>query len=245
MKNNIIKTEKDFQVEPLPEVSTKPTIIGFSGKAGSGKDTAAGYLGFKLQNEEYDWGLFRFANSLKKFVASLLGCSMKDLENREFKETPLGEEWWYWKHNSMFNYDIIPYLPIKKAVPIPTWFTLVKTTPRILLQTIGTDAMRLNVHPDIWVNATMKKIENYKKELAEFSTTTSIAIITDVRFKNEVEAIERAGGIVIRIERTQPKSGREHESETQLDDYKFKYVIPNNEGFDALEERLTDLWESL
>ncbi len=60
-------------------------------------------------------------------------------------------------------------------------------------------------------------------------------IITDVRYKNEVEAIKDMGGIVIRINRDSVVPVN-HESEYELDDYEFDYVVENNSTIDDLKK---------
>ena len=64
-------------------------------------------------------------------------------------------------------------------------------TPRNMLQFLGTDVLRTHLHEDIWVNALERKILNTDKNI----------IITDCRFKNEIDMLRQLGGLVIRIER--------------------------------------------
>lgn len=63
-------------------------------------------------------------------------------------------------------------------------------------------------------------------------------IISDVRFPNEVKAIEDRGGLVLRVVRNfgieHPKD--EHESETALDDHQFKITILNDGTIGQLVE---------
>ena len=63
------------------------------------------------------------------------------------------------------------------------------------------------------------------------SEQSELAIVPDVRFPNEVEAIKQAGGAVIRLERSTLNDG--HESETALDKENFDwgnfdFVIDNS-----------------
>ena len=101
-------------------------------------------------------------------------------------------------------------------------------TPRKMLQLIGTDLFRNQLHPNTWVNATFANYHDNNW------------IITDVRFPNELEAIKKHNGITIRInrglvERTGKMiQGPEHISETALDDAKFDYVIENNGTIEEL-----------
>ena len=109
-----------------------------------------------------------------------------------------------------------PYLEWKDAF---SYHFLVKLTPRLLLQILGTEAGREIIHPNIWCNALFG---NYTKE--------TNWIITDVRFPNEADAIKERGGILIRLTRTTPVAEEvaKHESETALDNYnKFDYIIDN------------------
>ena len=94
---------------------------------------------------------------------------------------------------------------------------------REFLQFFGTEIGR-KIHGPIWINATMNKI------LAEQS---GLAIITDVRFPDEVMAIKNAGGMVIRLTRQIDGEDR-HASEVSLDpdvfDWdNFNYVINNQD----------------
>ena len=44
-----------------------------------------------------NWKIVKFADKLKDIVCLLIGCERKKLENREFKEKELGEDWWYYQ----------------------------------------------------------------------------------------------------------------------------------------------------
>ena len=78
-------------------------------------------------------------------------------------------------------------------------------TAREFMQFFGTDVMR-KIHPNVWTNACLNKI---KKE------DSKLSIVADVRFPNEVEAINKAGGKVLRLERDVHQD--KHVSETALD----------------------------
>lgn len=112
-----------------------------------------------------------------------------------------------------------------------------------LQQKVG-NGMRAAVGVNVWINAVMMDPSPFK-------------IVTDVRFPDEVKAIEEAGGIVIRIERSEehkklhdvkgeflndmrPKNDI---SETALDDYDFKLVVKNDGNLDDLESELLNIVE--
>lgn len=107
-------------------------------------------------------------------------------------------------------------------------------TGREVLQFVGTEIFR-RMNTNIWANATVNKILSEQPELA---------IITDCRFPNEVEAVQAAGGKVIRLLRDNG-TGDKHLSETALNDYpleKYDGIIDNKE-FSILEnnEKLLDI----
>jgi len=62
-------------------------------------------------------------------------------------------------------------------------------------------------------------------------------IITDIRFPNEVEVVEAAGGIVIRLNRDTGLKDS-HISETALDDYTFPLTIDNDGTKEELYKEL-------
>jgi hypothetical protein len=63
-------------------------------------------------------------------------------------------------------------------------------TPREALQLMGTEAGRNVFHPEIWVHS----LERRLKEDSSY-------VITDVRFPNEMNMIQRVGGKIIRVRR--------------------------------------------
>ena len=66
-----------------------------------------------------------------------------------------------------------------------------EVTPRIVLQKLGTDCLRSHFHQNIWVNSLERKIINTDKNV----------IITDCRFKNEIDMLRNLGATIIRVER--------------------------------------------
>lgn len=246
-------------------------IIGISGKIGSGKDTVGKIIQYltskkdnKLKIETYleskntfindGFEIKKFADKLKDIVCMLIGCTREQLEDREFKEKELGEEWWYWhmKLDGGYGDIMLNYLSTsKEELDNYKGITLVKLTPRLLLQLLGTDCGRQIIHPNIWVNALMadyKESQLGQAKRRRKGKTFPIGyflpnwIITDVRFPNEAKAIKDKGGILIRVNREIPKEEdvnqsllgamsnyKEHPSETALDDYQdWDYIIQND-----------------
>jgi hypothetical protein len=63
-------------------------------------------------------------------------------------------------------------------------------TPRIALQKLGTESGRNVFHQDIWVYALEKRIKEHQN-----------VVVADVRFPNEIEAIIKWGGHILRVKR--------------------------------------------
>ena len=77
-------------------------------------------------------------------------------------------------------------------------------TPRQMMQTVGTEWGRQMIHPEIWLRSLFARIPPQG------------AIISDVRFPNEAQAILDRGGIVFRVNRPGLPQGDGHLSEVPL-----------------------------
>jgi len=64
-------------------------------------------------------------------------------------------------------------------------------TPRIALQVVGTDLWRNQFNNDIWLLSFEKKLLMIEENV----------VITDCRFPNEIQLIQRLGGLVVRVKR--------------------------------------------
>jgi len=249
-------------------------IFSVSGKMGSGKDTVGAILQYLTSSDvgpsaitrlraglsiggyctgEYE--IKKFADKLKDITCMLIGCTREGLEDANFKNTELCEEWWYWKEN-ITGKIVKPYYG--KEV---NDFILVKLTPRTLLQILGTECGRDIIHPNIWVNSLMNEYqiiggklispeegEEWTSKYHEYPNW----IITDCRFPNELEAVKNKGGITIKVVRphgyTNPDTGEYkevpisyHSSEIALDDSKFDYTIYNDGTIDELIEKVRSI----
>ena len=251
-------------------------IIGISGKIGSGKDTVGEIIrylisyqinggnwsypdGFKLniQYTESKWEIKKFADKLKDIVCLLIGCTREQLEDQEFKSTPLGKEW----DKYIVHSDGVPQV-VSSGYYYSTHKTkeIVKTTPRLLLQLLGTECGRDIIHPNIWVNALFADYDpGYTiSPLDVDNQAPDNWIITDMRFPNELKAVKDRDGISIRVERdlncslcngagcTHCYNGKvqnqgNHESETALDNAKFDYTIDNNNTIEDLIEKVKEI----
>ena len=243
------------------------SIISISGKKQSGKNAIAKIIN-QLTNNKYEEKCF--ADKLKDIICLLINCTREQLEDESIKSKELGEEWWYWYMELDGGYSpiILDYLTTtKKQLKNYEGLELIKPTPRFLMQYVGTDLFRNQLHPEIWVNSLMneyvpitkrfksvkrvdkyfvpeghgehsgKQIEGREFEYEEYPSWC----ITDMRFLNEMEAVKKRGGITIRVNRNLEESKDQHESETELDNAEFDYVIDNNSDIQSLIEKVREI----
>jgi hypothetical protein len=71
-------------------------------------------------------------------------------------------------------------------------------------------------------------------------TNAELVMITDVRFYNEIELLKQANAHTIRIHRMSTMEDN-HISETALDDYKFDYIVDNNNDLYDLQKKAIEL----
>lgn len=216
-------------------------IIGINGKISSGKDTVGSmiryftsecsnrrgghfrtYLDFMERgqgNNDFqtwynsDWEVKKFAGKLKQVASILTGVPVSNFEDQEFKKTFLPNEW--------------SYLPKDEIMTDAISLSFKKMTVRELLQKLGTDALRDNLHINVWVNALFADYENgYSKW-----------IITDLRFPNEYDAVKWRGGVTLRVTRPGTEVGT-HPSEIALDEFKFDWEIVNDGDLADLLEKV-------
>tara|TARA_Y100000034_G_scaffold56669_1_gene69322 strand:+ start:292 stop:1032 length:741 start_codon:yes stop_codon:yes gene_type:complete len=97
-------------------------------------------------------------------------------------------------------------------------------TAREFLQYFGTDVCR-SLKKDVWVDFCINQIK---------SEQSALALVGDCRFPDEVEAIQKAGGKVIRLTRTPHDDS--HASEIALDTYEGFDAIIHNEDMNVDEQ---------
>ena len=153
--------------------------------------------------------LYNFADSLKDMCINLFGFTYEQAYGTEEQKNQVLPNI-RWEDMPRFqNINIMRKMPIDAK---KSWgWREGEMTAREFMQFFGTDIMR-KIHKDVWANACVNKI---KKEGSD------LAIVADVRFPNEVEAISKAGGKVLRLESDVHVDC--HDSETALDSDKYDH----------------------
>ena len=103
---------------------------------------------------------------------------------------------------------------------------------------------------DIWIAVGNKIREVYSTTWIDFAlhgVKADILIITDLRFQNEFEAVLKADGIVVKINRLGISQGNDP-AEVDLDtrpDGQWDYVIHNNGSFQSLNAKIEEIAKDL
>lgn len=190
---------------------------------------------------ESSWHIKKFAAKLKQVCSLLTGIDIHDFEIQEVKDRLLGKEWYRWQgmiNQGAWESEILQHWPSKEQALQANMSEYerenlkeFKPTVRWLLQTVGTEAMRGEIHANVWVNALFvdykstgsyyrqtkhsdklvddmvggeRNISSIENLINAHNEETSIYpnwVITDTRFPNEAKAITKHDGILIRVER--------------------------------------------
>ena len=129
-------------------------------------------------------------------------------------------------------------------------------TPRLALQLIGTDVLRTHFDPNIWLHSLEYRIRKQHVD-------TPCTVISDARFKNELDLIKEMGGVVIWVQRGElpewfetaktahtnavshkimkTKYADVHESEWNWAGHPVDYIITNNGTIEDLAKQVEDI----
>jgi len=244
-------------------------IIALSGLSGTGKDTAADILvrnhGFvkvsladpikRICRDVFDftddqlWGPSESRNAPDKRYPRKHGPWKSVVAQRESKCACCGKE-----EGRPLLVDIESgYVQKRDSIP------LCHLTPRHALQKLGTEWGR-GCYDDIWVEYAVRVakelLSGYHPEgYATYDAKSGLehshaddpkyrgVVISDVRFRNEISGLKKAGAKLIRIKRPgheQPKW--DHPSETEqmdIPDEEFNLVINNQDSLEDLAENIS------
>lgn len=170
-----------------------------------------------------------FANPLKDTVSAIFGWKRSLLEGDTLESREFRET---------------PDMFWSRKTGIPNF------TPRLALQLLGTEVMRDHFHTDIWINS----LEYRMRSRAQ---TNHTVIVSDARFRNELDLINSLNGAIIWVQRgelpewyseavkanqgnaiskkiMQTRYKDVHESEWNWVGYDMDYVVDNNGSLEEL-----------
>jgi energy-coupling factor transporter ATP-binding protein EcfA2 len=229
-------------------------IIGIAGRKQSGKNTVANCINGITLCElgtimDYDINsrgelLINTTNHAGQIGWGILDLLRKDEEFVSYAATAI---WPYIKIYHFADYlkkiciDLFDLTPEQvygndDQKNTPTNYGM---TSREFLQHFGTNVMR-KIKDDVWLARTIKTIQQEQ---------SNIAIVPDVRFPNEVESIQKAGGVVIRLTRNVFNSSHECESALDKDRFNwdnFDFIVDNAEmGLKELKNKIEQLYHKI
>lgn len=222
-------------------------IIVISGLKNSGKDTVADMLQYCLSVPEpfRKYWMYRhyryafnstyekvaFADSLKDTLSVLFGIPIEKFYERDFKEHFYikGLEITNSPDNVLDESSFIEMLSKKDFSFLKTHFI----TIRQLLQCFGTEIVRDLFGDAFWAERAMKH-------------TFDKMIITDLRFKVELEAVRKRNGLVLYIDNPNC-TPEQHASESEVlemkNNHDFDFIIENNGTLEDLFNKIVKWME--
>lgn len=228
-------------------------VIALSGWKQSGKDTAAEYL---INNKKFT--RVAFADVLKERVAKDYNIPLESLYKNELKEQPLlthpvnpKDDFSLNICNFMFRefrseHGEIPqevfvdtdgsFLGIVKGgMPVPLY-----QTPRSLA--IFEGSTKRTIFPNYWTDQAISQISKIKGNNDVNIVDTSI-VITDLRYRNEVDQLRQAFGdklLTVRINRFEDCAS-DDPSERDLDNHTFDVTIENKDTLESFIGKVSEL----
>jgi hypothetical protein len=183
-------------------------IIGFTAKVGGGKDTAGLLITQALEEKGHRVTKLSYAKFLKDICTMMFGWDRERLEH---------------------DFDYKEGNTLDDGSPDPACEAL-GMTRRVVMQRLGTEAMRNGLHYDIWIIALKLAIQRGEYDDYDYG------LLTDCRFINELQFVRDLDGTLIRLERmgeqstltdqTQHLSELEWEQWTDWDASVVNYIDP-------------------
>jgi hypothetical protein len=177
---------------------------------------------------------YSFAHPLKMFCIHVLGLERKQVFGSDDDKNTLTRYRW-----EDMPGVVSPSFEDKWGGTACDWNLIQHTegvmTAREVLQFFGTNVCR-RMYDKVWTETLLeRRIPMEEPELA---------LVSDIRFPDEVEAVQKAGGKVIRYTRAPFADSDEHSSETALDDYEgFDKIIDNKDM--TIPEQIKSIKETL
>lgn len=236
----------------------KKIIIGIAGEKNSGKDTIANMISYidkvgltranykgwweyyhnsKLLDNKQIKGIVHFADNLKLVTSIIFDIDVTNFYNRDTKDSM------YYNFNTRKlikslnskHQEITIELLDKVCADLSNMINSIKCNKhvpviklRTLLQYIGTNIVKNQLGSNLWINSTISNI----KRISANSTST-IYCISDVRFKDEADAILNLNdhdykGFIIKVTRNL-FSNENYKHSSEIIDIPYNYDIDNSD----------------
>ncbi len=206
-----------IRVNKESRMTEKYQMIGLAGRHSSGKSTVARVL------VEKGYEVASFATPLKEALAKSFNWDVASLYDQNLKEAKI-EATWNKETHAKFCEIVQENLPFEETKNF--------TSRREVMQYVGTDLARkhdVNFH----VKQFLKKYKDKK------------VVCDDMRFPNEVEAVENNNGLSVFIFRPLFQKYSNHISEISLQRHKFQHVIKNDKKEKELVEKAKNFFDSI
>lgn len=197
-------------------------IIGLTGAAGSGKDTACGFALEWCKENGINAERLAFADPLKVSAARSLGLVTSEPPEKAVEFC-----------NELKTYGSVT-VTLDPAHP-EREFTI---SGREFLQWYGTEAHRDTFGDNFWVEVTERKLAE------RAGTDLDVVFITDCRFANEAAMVNKHDGEVWEIVRSQAAAVAAHSSEAGLPDGAIEFQIHNDGSLEDLRSLVHSVCES-
>lgn len=238
------------------------SVIAFTGKARSGKDTSCTLVKNLLIDEGYTVKVFAFADSLKESAALIFDLNWNDLYG-DTKETPQKFRLDFDDMYLAIQYALEEVFPRKgyhydkklcgeltgrliselKKVAKPTLLTklgLGKTyifSSRQIQQIWGSEVVRKVLGEKFWIRDLAERMESFFGECHNKSHI-GIALICDLRFDLEAEFLQSYDSQIIEVTRNNAVQVASHSSEKGISTRFSRDIIQNNGTIEDLESKL-------
>jgi len=211
-------------------------ILGFAGKAASGKTTAAHHLAPLLERETLIVPMAMVLRDEVEIFLRQVGAE---------SHVPL-------VYGNQEDKVRTFYIDQQRALEAcPRWTDFIHLNPeiqdrtgqtaltvRLILQWWGTEYRRAQ-DPDYWTKA-------WERKVLDFDLEKVTILVDDVRFMNELHTIKGLGGQIVKIERPGFAAAGNHASEVSLDGYAdWDEVIVNDASLEQFKAWVAALPQSL